>query len=206
MATATLEHPDSETVETTTETREQLRNKAKLLFHKGLKWSAIAEQTGVSQNTLRVWSYRGKWQQELQNARLIVETAKPKILAFALTPRNTALSRASEATRNDLASLVAKQLAELSKTPIKGLSTLRNTPAAEGLASVTKRIADTAALVFDWGSQRNQGFLTFEQSTLAEEPAIDVQATCGQEPTTSSVPPAQSVGDATTSQQPTDSK
>ena len=181
MAPATLETPVTETDTQSSETTQELKQKAKQLFHEGLKWSKISEETGVASNTLRVWGHRGKWKEELQEAKRLIETSKAKCLVIAsvqANPSQKALQSSGNRLRTSFATVIEQSTAALLESPITNASELANTPERQGKAAVIKTLVDAAATVFDWSGQRNQGYIAFEQSTLADEPeAIDVQAT-----------------------------
>lgn len=205
MAPATVEPPTVKAWKRPVPIPESKRNLCKLLYSQGVKVNLISQETGVKAMTIHVWANRFGWNKDLTTSRTALVNLRTPTLTVQ-TVANPALSRASTASRSDVSDVLAAQLAILKQNPPKSLAQLRNTPDGEGLVSVTKRLVDSLAVVHDWSAQRNQGVVVFEQSTLQDEPAIDVQASCGVEPTAGSVPPQQSIGDATTSSQPTDSK
>ena len=116
---------------------------------------------------------------------------------------NKSLSEASNRLREKLSAEVEAQVAVLEQSPPATVAQLGSTKDGEGRASVVKRIAETAALVHDWESERPQGIVLGE--VLSSEPeekqavaqVIDHTQQAIQEINKTASPTANATGDQT---------
>lgn len=149
------------------------------LYVQGVPVPDISKETGVKPSTIYKRAVRGKWTQVKERSRRLASLAPIKRQGLAVVvqtgPQN-ALQSSSNRVRSDFASVLEQATTALLKSPINEPGELPNTPERQGKAAVIKTLVDAAATVFDWSAQRNQGVVVFEQSTLQDEPAIDVQS------------------------------
>jgi hypothetical protein len=143
---------------------QETRDTAKELYISGITPDRIAISLGVKRPTIYKWARSGKWS-ILRNgcaahAKIIAD--KPKEIADGV----------SDEVRRGLSNVLRAQVSTLAKSTT-GISGLRNSKSEQGLAAVAKTIAETAAIVFDWGRDNKPGVLIVSGAT----PSIDVQAT-----------------------------
>lgn len=161
-----------------------LRNQAYALFIASVPVSQIASQLGISRDSVRQWCSRYKW----QTPRQAVTTTVQRSLSNSVTE---ALKRDGQEAREALARSVNKQAKALASVESVNAKDLGNTPDGQGLASITKTVAETANVVFGWDKESSGGLLSMSCSRLLDpQEAIDITP-CGQDTTTGSNPAAQ---------------
>ena len=139
---------------------------AKALFIQGVKYSIISQQVDVSQALIRAWASRGKWHQLATKAQQVPLQALER--GFLVETRNS-LQAMGDKIREQLSQELADQVGLLAKQPARSAGDLATVKGVQGRASVVKTIAETAALVHDWGSQGNAGLVLI--GDLSQEPA-----------------------------------
>jgi len=104
------------------------------------------------------------------------------IATLVAGPPQTGLEASSRAAKHSLSEELLGQLALLRKTPPDSHKQLGNTPDGEGRASLVKRIAETASLLYGWEQQRGNSIILVGLASQCDPdnaqpaPAIDVQS------------------------------
>lgn len=146
------------------------REMVKQLFLQGLKYSAIAERTGVNQKTVRTWSSRYGWTQIATQAKQsVVKACKDAVL--------TGLQARGDAIRLKLVEEVECQVDILMKTKPRYVSDLRNDNGLQGRSALAKSIIDSATVLFGWEDQKQPGLiLVGELRRFDEGKVVDVES------------------------------
>jgi len=177
---------------------DSIRELAKALYIQGVKMSVIVQQCQVKEKAIRNWVKRGNWPDLASRATqpLIHKLQR----GLAVETANT-LQAMGDQIRDKLSRELLDQVQLLTKQPARDVSDLATVKGIQGRASVVKTIAETAAVVHDWGSQSSAGLVLVGE--LSREPgetplaAVDISASVepaqlqpGADTTTSSVPEA----------------
>ena len=123
----------------------EIREKARMLTLQGLKPMAVSIRLNVPHYTVRQWVARYEWNHQATQ-KLQMELAEAKLNAQADSP-----TLISDRARNRLAIALLRQAEWLAKQSVTGAK-LRDSHGVKGLASTTKTVAESCALVFGWKS------------------------------------------------------
>lgn len=83
---------------------------------------------------------------------------------------------ASRDLRQQLSAELQEQMSALRGKRVSSTRDLANTKARQGRASVAQTIANTAATVFDWGSDKPQGIIVMSEAMPEPGQVIEVEA------------------------------
>jgi hypothetical protein len=144
-----------------------LKQQALALYLSGYPMPKIALNLGLPFQTVKRWSYRGKWSSNREQA---IEKVKGRMSAnIALRASNSL----SEETRTDLAEVLSSQAKVLRKNPAKRAGQLAG---RDGLATAAKTVVDAAATIFGWSESRVIGLVDVRQLSVEHDdsPILDV--------------------------------
>lgn len=123
-----------------------LKEQAKALILAGKSHSETAQLLGLLEGTVSIWVRRGKWTPMAKAVQATVSRAMTDFVREQLQDCSlNALRDVSGALQAQ-----AKVIASESNKRLT-LGKLRNTPAREGLASVTAKVVDSGVKLFAWG-------------------------------------------------------
>lgn len=130
----------------------ELKEQAKTLYVAGQPAVQIADKLGIKRDTILTWASRHKWQIMRQNVTDRVNAVLTDVV-------QKSLQQVGERDRKRLANVISQHIDVLEQTPARHVEDLRNTPEGEGLASVTKKVYETAAGLHGWGDEKQSGMI-----------------------------------------------
>jgi len=143
-------------VRTISRTPDPRRDTVKLLYLQGLTPAIIAAQTGVLYGTVRKWVSRdGLAKLRSKAKQTLVDHAQGALIRESASE----LRRASQQIRSRLSSELASQVELLARSPARSIAALANSPARQGRTALVKSLAEAAALVHDWDSDKPAGII-----------------------------------------------
>jgi hypothetical protein len=140
---------------------EDSRELARELFMQGLSVAVISRKIGLNANTVSTWTKRGKWAELRSKLEHNLDGPGEKLACMTRAERSAAI-------RDALAEELQEQIAVLRGSPVQSPRELANGKTGQGRSAVAKLIAESAALVHDWDSERPPGLILAVPMPLPE--------------------------------------
>lgn len=149
------------------------RELVKALFVQGFNAKQVHQKTGVNPRTVETWARKHKWREIRAKAEGKLTEPLNRLLSQTISAHN-------EKVRSVLAESITVQAESLLRQEVT-FNKLRNTPDGQGLASVTKTIAESAALVHGWGTEKPGTIIIVDDLRAFDKEVkpqpVDIQAT-----------------------------